>query len=95
MSAIGPGDFVECVDASPTRGGWPVPFVAGAVYLVERLHVYSDAWACAGAIAVVIRGCPNPYNGGEDGWNPGRFAPVYRPKQSLILDLLQPIKEDA
>lgn len=37
MDAIGPGDWVECIDASPNSFGEPVQLKLGAVYRVEAI----------------------------------------------------------
>lgn len=89
MSAdIGPGDFVECVDASPAVNGTQ-PFLAGSIYVVT--HVWPPAGndlrtgkPSSGAVDIrwVPRAHPNV------GWEISRFRPVYRPKPDALADLL-------
>lgn len=92
MSAIGPGDWVECVDASPRyvpgvgMSPVPAPLVKGAVYRVERV-VYDARWDETGIVLDGIR---------ENAWridgafNVDRFRPIYRPKSEIIESLKQP-----
>lgn len=78
MSAIGPGDFVECVDDAPDEGRAPL-VVKGAIYEVSGVFdgPYGPYLTLAGMD-------PSPY----PGWFLHRFRPVYRPKQELIQSLL-------
>lgn len=72
---IGPGDFVECVDASP--GKLPHRLVAGAIYLVTG---HPHAWG----ITLKEEPSKNP-----SGFSVYRFRPIYRPKPSAFTDLLK------
>jgi hypothetical protein len=99
VSAIGPGDFIECVDAGPYRGsgGWVVPTLAllvhGAIYQVATLSTHPEY----GVPTVCLVGYPSY---GEEvgdaifcGWGLFRFRPIYRPKADLIESLLQGIDQ--
>ncbi len=98
MSAIGPGDFVECVDV----GGWG-DFVwdhgeaptLGAIYTVRSVitdHMGGDA-----LLLNELERTPRAkaFWGGEIGYAPWRFRPIYRPKSSLIEQLKRPVSEPA
>ena len=83
---IGPGDWVECVDASDSPHHLlSCPLVLGAMYLVVELHP-EDA---AGEVGVETRSIP------ERIFRASRFRPIYRPKESLIQTLLEPVDEMA
>jgi hypothetical protein len=84
---IGPGDFVECVDASPSAtNGRPAPFSLGGVYTVAEL-LPPDVLGDAG---VRLREVPvtEQQRVLGTGWRASRFRPIYTRKQSLITDLL-------
>jgi hypothetical protein len=92
--AIGPGDFVECVDASPDAWGWfDCPLVVGAIYTVHECATGTlrPDGAKGRGLRLDRHNPPIP----RGFWGDHRFKPVYRPKQSLIRDLLEPIKETA
>lgn len=93
MSAIGPGDWVECirVGRSPTPAGFRV----GAVYRVERTVknggcAYHGRGAKCGGLFICEM--PRP---GAGGWAACAFRPIYRPKADLIKGLLKPIDAPA
>jgi hypothetical protein len=50
---IGPGDWVECIDASPDSAGDPVELVAGSIYRVSEVVEAADALGVV-APAVVL-----------------------------------------
>lgn len=82
---IGPGDWVECVDASPMRF-FETGLTVGAVYLVEGCTYPRD-----GLIAgLLLRGVRHPGNLLGD-YNPRRFRPIYKPSADLIQSLLRPV----
>jgi len=84
MSAIGPGDFVECLVGNTAT-------VAGAVYKVSRVVERCGA-------ACLYDDCTEPYlllseakpEWGCSGHCIHRFRPIYRPKSSFIEGLKQP-----
>jgi hypothetical protein len=90
MNAIGPGDFVECVDAEPEAH---CPFRSiglsrGHVYRVERVLVAHETEV------LVLAEVLHPHN--EWGaYRADRFRPIYRPKRSLIEGLKRPVREPA
>ena len=86
---IGPGDWVECVDASPCSMYGPPPLTVGALYRVERIREFEpeviDGW-CLWLVGVRA-------NSPEGAFGGGRFRPIYRPKSSIIEQLKQPVSE--
>lgn len=86
MSAIGPGDWVECVIGRPHTFHPPATLVVGQLYLVRGLHPNGSLYLAG----VVL---PKGPKGIEAGWGLPRFRPVYRPKSSLIETLKQPAPE--
>lgn len=81
MSAIGPGDFVECVSRS---ANFPDRLADGAIYSVRAVvpgpFKNSD-------FGVHLREVDNA---NPNGWSNHLFRPVYRPKQELIQSLKAP-----
>jgi hypothetical protein len=93
MSAIGPGDWVECV-RRPRLG----VLVAGALYCTAEIERYPTACRSCGKACPGIRlvGEVNPSAAGWDGhdwWGSCLFRPIYRPKSSIIEQLKQPSPE--
>lgn len=80
MSAIGKGDWVECVDASPGWYGLPSGLAVGAVYQIAKVVVPGVFW-----LAQVDHG--SPYSG----FRAERFRPIYRPKANAFDHLLKPV----
>lgn len=81
MSAIGPGDFVECVDASPPdRHDRGSRLVVGALYRIARLDItpYRRLPACWVVGVDVL-------------WRISRFRPIYRPRERAFDHLLTTI----
>lgn len=90
MSSIGPGDFVECVDARPCPIYGPVPLVVGGLYVVSRVEQDTATVFGWSIFLVGVRS-----GGPHGGFGGGRFRPIYRPKQSLIESLKTPVEEPA
>lgn len=91
---IGPGDYVECMDASPLRpGGIPSQLISGKIYTVRGLDVVPGWYRNAGEPLVLLVETSPPLE--TDGYDPARFKPVYRPDASLISRLLSDIPADA
>ena len=89
-AAIGPGDWVECVNATPCLGcRRPVELVQCAVYRVTALAP-TDADGCAGLFLYEAEPCAR-CSGGVYGFDLRRFRPIYRPKSSIIQGLLSDI----
>lgn len=84
MSAIGPGDFVECVKAS----GRHPEFSVGRIYCVEWIDPSADCMACGNCDGLGLKGI-----GGN--WASCCVRPIYRPKSSLIEQLKRPVSEPA
>ena len=92
MSAIGPGDWVECI----ARTGRPDLCVPGGLYCVEALvPAFGTCPACEDGSDIegmIFVGQPKERNdtGQYWSWCPCRFRPVYRPKADLIESLKAP-----
>lgn len=95
MSAIGKGDWVECVRI--TKGDYQIRL--RDIYCVEA--VVPQPGSCRGCeahgvvcerVGIVLVGV----RVGERlrAWCSRAFAPIYRPKSSLIQQLSQPINAD-
>lgn len=88
---IGPGDWVECVDALGREpAGTPTPLRVGAIYQVE------DTFRWFGHDGLTLREVKPPT--GDRGFAAALFRPIYRPKADLIESLKAPpkrVKEDA
>ncbi len=91
MSAIGPGDWVECVNNTPLPDHSGVYLDAlrelrvGAIYQVR-------AFGLGGTILLVglQSGSERLGYAPPHGWMVARFRPVYRPNQEIIESLKQP-----
>lgn len=87
VSAIGPGDWVECVDAGSNPGKRGPPLEVGRVYRVQA--VVSQGHPClhdgCGHNLLEVAGVNH-----ELPCCPNRFRPVYRPKADLIASLKAP-----
>lgn len=99
---IGPGDYVECIDASVLRfagyeWGGDAPNI-GTIYTVERL-VIAPTGEDAFILKELRRSAAAREKWGEDvGYGAFRFRPIYRPKADFIENLKTPIpsiKENA
>lgn len=86
MTAIGPGDFVECVHDS---GSTPGRLTVGALYVVRAIHSGPFDPPYDG-VGFEIEGVPSR---SVSGWADKLFRPIYRPRADLIERLLQPIDE--
>jgi hypothetical protein len=86
-AAIGPGDFVECVDITPCRVCGVPNLNLGAIYRVEdvvRALRSNNKWGWL----LILQGVRSA--GTQGGFGLGRFRPVYRPSADLIRQLEQP-----
>lgn len=92
MSAIGKGDWVECVDASPSVVTGESILVAGAIYRVSAI-VGPDAYGAMGLQLVGVALTANQRLWGL-GWLIDRFRPIYRPSADFIEKLKQPVSTD-
>lgn len=81
--AIGPGDWVECVDASPNRRIGRSVLAHKALYQVERAGFVTNLPALW---LVGLRSL-----GTTGAFDARRFRPIYRPKADLIETLKQPV----
>lgn len=98
-AAIGPGDWVECIRmTSPAVISAGVR--AGCIYCVEAIkdmaprRCVSCGSGCP-SIALRLQGIRFAPLGYSANWIcAGAFRPIYRPSQSLIRDLQQPIPAD-
>lgn len=87
---VGPGDWVECIDASTPANRTYNPLALGALYCVDAVIPRSntcprDGCTCVLRLAKVVTKPPH-----MPGFCPSRFRPVYRPKAEVIQALLQP-----
>lgn len=89
---IGPGDWVECVDASPYEGD-PVPLIVGERYQVLAVWDYlphrgdpSSDWYDCGIDLVDVPG-PTP----DLAWGLFRFRPIGSAEP--VASLQQPVEE--
>jgi hypothetical protein len=87
VSAIGPGDFVECVRASIDRPG---VLCVGSVYIVSRVIPGPFEGYCDFGVELV-----EPYSGCPWGWASFLFRPIYRRDESLTTRLLEGLPADA
>lgn len=87
MTAIGPGDWVECIRVSEPSPDYPDPgFSLGSIYVVSESGMFCN---CPWILCDRMPRPPAPYVG----WNALAFRPIYRPKSSLIEGLETPISE--
>lgn len=92
---IGPGDFIQCVDASPAAWTGDRLLVAGKVYVVRSVEPDTEAPDGTVGPGVTVDGLklPPSDNGKETCWRLSRFRLIYRPKRDLISRLLAPVDE--
>lgn len=91
MSAIGPGDWVECLTPSPDTNAC----VEGGLYCVEALvPAFGGCPVCDDDMpeGMIFAGHPREpaWGGYLKSWCPCRFRPIYRPKSDFIEQLKQP-----
>lgn len=90
MSAIGKGDWVECIDGSPHEE-LAVTLREGGVYRVretcEGLGVHGQPISGVRLFEITLASGPR---GIEAAWGIVRFRPIYRPKAEFITSLLAP-----
>lgn len=93
---IGPGDWVECIDVSPSTDPRlpslciPCPLRRGGVYQVAEVAAPVEG------VSVVHLSSSSPAWQPQAGWRPrhprryalARFKPVHRPKESDLLERL-------
>lgn len=91
MSAIGPGDFVECVDARPNDWDGVSRLTLRAIYRVAE--VKRTTLDPHGNIrgGVRLHGVVSGYDerGRERFFDVNRFRPIYRPKSDFITSLMR------
>lgn len=81
MIDIGPGDTVECVDASPDRvSGRSVPLMEGALYVIEHLwHCEDQRDGFVGSSVDLVGVARMP---GDLAYGVQRFSPIRKPPAS-------------
>lgn len=79
VSAIGPGDWVECVDSR----GWEHLVPVGSVHLVEDVTMWQGRIP-----SLILKGIASP--SGYREVLAECFRPIYRPKADLIESLKAP-----
>jgi hypothetical protein len=85
MSAIGPGDWVECIDASPhARLPDRQILQLGKLYCIRDvttgLRLNGKREAALRLVGLVLPVINRP--GNEYAWSPARFRPIYRPRDN-------------
>lgn len=94
MDAIGPGDWVECIDATPPAVDCIGQLTLGALYCVYDADTdcLRGEGCCACGISqwVQVEGLPIHE---IEAWCAHRFRPIYRPKSEVIEALKQPAPE--
>lgn len=90
MSAIGPGDWVECVDAKPCARWGDPGLRKGGLYQVEAVSIRCDEVSGYKAAAVRLAGYVHPTVEGVRWLGLDRFRPIYRPNVDLIQSLKAP-----
>ncbi len=97
MNAIGPGDFVQCINTQPSRvSGKPCPLAHGGIYQISVVYRKGEIdprdglpWPGDCADLVGIPHWSHPFSAfGLD-----RFRPI--PRSSEILGLLEKLKTGA
>lgn len=92
MTAIGPGDWVECVDNAPRSFNVNKRQIEALKFLkLGKIYVVRGFAPFAGILLAEIKA------GDEDfgfGWAEERFRPIYRPKADLIERLMQPVPDE-
>jgi hypothetical protein len=96
MSApIGPGDYVECVNAGSKWPGFPCFLILGAIYTVERIVLPGPDTVDD---TVFLVGVKNPNDGritprGDRvaGFALSRFRPIYRRSDTILKSVLEPV----
>lgn len=89
-SAIGPGDFVECVNAEPCALWGDPGLREGGIYQVEAVAMRRDSVSGFEGAAVRLVGYVHPTTEGVRWLGADRFRPIYRPNADLIESLKQP-----
>lgn len=93
MSAIGPGDWVECIKAA--KGAAPTAeLTLGALYQVRGLR--EGVLRGAPGVGIYLVGIVNPKakTGKEWAYSIERFRPIYRPNAEFIERLKHPAPAD-
>lgn len=93
MSAIGVGDWIECIDASGANGGG---LFDGGFLVERRVYQVAELSFVDGRVpSVRLVGQPALHSdsGRKGSYALSRFRPIYRPKSSIIEALKQPSPE--
>jgi len=96
MTAIGPGDWVECVDNAPRPWHFG-PYIealeelrVGGVYQVRAIDRAGDLF-----LAGILTGSERLGFGPDAlGFDESRFRLIYRPKADLIERLMEPVPDE-
>lgn len=93
---IGPGDWVECINASPNSHGDAVPLTLGGIYRVAMVvETVGFKGECTG-LGLVLHDVEFRFypiaSGAQvpEAFSVRRFRPIYRPKAEVINALLAP-----
>lgn len=89
MSAIGPGDWVECVDCIPSDKP-TAKFALGSIYQVEDCVFVPGIKQPHGLIIKEMPRSSHP----TGAYCATAFRPIYRPKAGLIESLKTPAKRE-
>jgi hypothetical protein len=94
---IGPGDWVECVDASPRHHAHPIMLQACALLRRGKIYCVRDVGqrvGYTGGVGLLLVGLIAPNEDDGYGWAADRFRLVYRPNERLTADLLTQVPAD-
>lgn len=91
MSAIGPGDWVECVDASPRPEHYGPYLAAIAELRVGRVYQVRGLAPSGIYIVGILSGDERRGFAAPFGFAASRFRPIWRDSKSLIETLLEPL----
>ena len=95
MNTIGPGDWIECIEADQWQEQSIVP---GNIYRCVEVLTPTGATCTlhgtfcypASGISLAGKSLPDDWC-----WCALSFRPIYKPKSEIIQGLLQPVLEDA
>lgn len=84
MTAIGKGDFVECIDARPCPVYGPVSLIVGAIYTVDWIETEAKN---KDGFAIHLVGVRS--GGPKGGFAARRFKPISGGKPGMFNELLK------
>lgn len=97
MGPIGPGDWVECLGYSLGNRGYDVSGPKperGRVYQVEAVVKGALRDGSTEPALRLVGWHQMSERGARVVYHVGGFRPIYRPREALIQQLMQPVRED-